>query len=155
MITENVSQKPIWRAWAFRYAPLILWICLVLSASSGQASMSQTSRFVGPLLHFLFPNASEETVYLYHHYIRKLAHLTEYGILALWAARAFLLSPGKFFQKYWFFLSLGVVALVASTDEFHQSFVASREGSIYDVLLDVTGGFVFLAVVLIYKRFRN
>lgn len=154
-MAKNILKKPVWRGRIFRYAPLILWICLILFASSAQASMSQTSRFIGPLLHFLFPNASEETIYLYHHYIRKLAHLTEYALLAFWAFRAFSFSSGNFFRKYWFFLSIGLVALVSSTDELHQSFVASREGSIYDVLLDITGGLIFLVPVLIYKRLRN
>jgi hypothetical protein len=53
---ELVNQKTDWRGRFFRYAPLVLWIGLILFLSSGQASMSNTSRFIRPLLVFLFPN---------------------------------------------------------------------------------------------------
>ena len=72
-----------------RYAPLILWIGIVLFASTGNASMAQTSRFIRPLLEFLFPNTPAETLQIYHAYIRKSAHFIEYAILAFWTARAF------------------------------------------------------------------
>ena len=144
-----------WRGRIFRYAPLILWISIILSASSDQASMSQTSRFIGPLLQFIFPGASADTIYLYHHYIRKLGHFTAYFTLAFWVFRAFSGSSRNILKKYWFVCSIGLVALVASTDEFRQSFFASREGSIYDVLLDISGGLTFLLPALIYRKLRD
>ena len=152
-MTERNLQ--LWRRRIFRYAPLILWIILILSASSNQASMSQTSKFIGPFLQFLFPTASADTIYLYHHYIRKLGHFTAYFILAFWAFRVFSGSSIIILKKYWFGFSLGLVALVASTDEFRQSFFALREGSIYDVLLDISGGLTFLLIIVVYQKFRN
>ena len=97
-----LSFNKKWRGRIFRYAPLILWIGVVLFASTTMGSMSKTSRFFRPLLEFLFPNAPEETLLIYHGYIRKMAHLTEYGILAFWASRAFWNSSVRFLQKYWF-----------------------------------------------------
>jgi VanZ family protein len=38
----------------------------------------------------------------------------------------------------------------ALSDEFHQSFVASRTGSIYDSLIDISGGLA--ALVFYYRR---
>jgi VanZ family protein len=135
----------------FRYAPLILWVGLVLYLSTGQASMSQTSRIIRPLLEFFFPGAPEETLIVYHSYIRKFAHFAEYGILAFWASRAFTGSPGKFLRKYWFIWSFLLVVLVASVDETNQSFLASRTGSISDVLLDVSGGLTMIAALALYR----
>ena len=152
-MTDNKLQ--LWRGRIFRYAPLILWISIILLASSNQASMSQTSRFIGPFLQFLFPTASADTIYLYHHYIRKLGHFSAYFILAFWAFRVFSGSSIQLLKKYWFVFSLGLVALVASTDEFRQSFFASREGSIYDILLDISGGLTFLLIIVVYQKFRN
>ena len=136
----------------FRYAPLILWIGVILFFSSGQASMSQTSRFLRPVLEFLFPNTPEEILTVYHGYIRKSAHFVEYAVLAFWAARAFWGSSAKILQKYWFVSSLLAVALVASIDETNQSFLASRTGSVDDVLLDISGG---LSMLLLYALIRN
>ena len=152
-MTDNKLQ--LWRGRIFRYAPLILWISIILLASSNQASMSQTSRFIGPFLQFLFPTASADTIYLYHHYIRKLGHFSAYFILAFWAFRVFSGSSIQLLKKYWFVFSLGLVALVASTDVFRQSFFASREGSIYDILLDISGGLTFLLIIVVYQKFRN
>lgn len=137
----------------FRYAPLILWIGLVLFLSTNQASMSNTSRFVRPFLNWLFPNSPENLIDVYHGYIRKLAHLTEYSILAFWASRAFSKSSVNFLRRFWFVFAFVLVFLVASIDETNQSYIASRTGSIYDVLLDALGGLGMIAVFYFVWRF--
>ncbi len=140
-------QKSKWRERIIRYAPLILWIGLIMFLSSGQGSMPNTSRFIRPLLEFLFPDAPEEILIVYHGYIRKLAHVAEYAILAFWAARAFVSSNKNFLRRLWFACSFILVLAVASIDETNQSFLNSRTGSIYDVLIDVSGG---TAMILIF-----
>lgn len=137
-----------------RYAPLVLWIGLVLFLSTNQASMSNTSRFIRPLLQFLFPNAPEETLIVYHGYIRKLAHLTEYAILAFWASRAFSKSSINFLRRFWFVFAFVLVFLVASIDETNQSYIASRTGSIYDVLLDASGGLAMISIFYLIKKLK-
>ena len=140
----------------FRYAPLVFWIGVVLFASSAQASMSQTSRFIRPLLEFLFPAAPEEVLIIYHGYIRKFAHFAEYAVLGFFAARAFSSSSIQFLRKNWFIISLFLVLLTASLDEANQSFLASRTGSIWDILLDASGGLAMLLAFLIFtKKFRE
>lgn len=139
----------------FRYASLILWTGVVLFASTGNASMSQTSRFIRPLLEFLFPNSPEETLLIYHGYIRKLAHFTEYGILAFLAFWAFSNSRVIFLHKKWFFAAFGLVAFVAIIDETNQSFNVTRTGSVYDVLLDCFGGFAILSIIYLWRRFKK
>ncbi|MDQ3043284.1 MAG: VanZ family protein [Acidobacteriota bacterium] len=148
-------QKADWRGRIFRYAPLVLWIGLILFFSTEQASMSNTSRFIRPILEFLFPNAPEEVLIVYHGYIRKLAHFTVYAILAFWTARAFVNSSRKFLRQFWFVCAFVVVLLVASIDETNQSFLASRTGSIYDVLLDVGGGLAMIAVFYLTVKHRK
>ena len=64
------------RALLLQYAPVVFWIAVIFFLSSDQGSMSQTSRFIRPLLEFLFPAAPEETLLIYHGYIRKAAHFT-------------------------------------------------------------------------------
>lgn len=135
---ESDSGKLRGRVW--RYAPLIVWTGVVLFASTGAASMSQTSRFIRPLLHFLFPTAPEETLAVYHGYIRKAAHLTEYAILAFFAARAFSNSSKTVLRNHHLVFAFSVVLFIACTDEYNQSFNPARTGSPYDVLLDCAGG---------------
>lgn len=139
----------------FRYAPLVLWIGVVLFASTGSASMSQTSRFIRPLLEFLFPGAPEETLVSYHAYIRKLAHLTEYAVLAFFASRAFAGSSKNILRKYWFAFAFLLIVLIAAIDETNQSFLVSRTGSLYDVLLDATGGAVMILFLYLIESWRK
>lgn len=114
--------------------------------------MANTSRFIRPFLEFLFPNTPEETLTIYHGYIRKMAHPTVYAILAFFAARAFSASFIKILRKRWFVISLLIVFTVAALDELNQSFIASRTGNFRDVLLDTAGGLIMLTCFYFYKK---
>jgi VanZ family protein len=137
-----------------RYAPLLLWTGVILYLSSDDGSMEQTSRFIGPLLHFLFPSAPDELINTYHAYIRKAAHLTEYAILALFAFCAF---PGTGTRPRKYLCSILFVLAIAAVDELNQSFSASRTGAGADVLLDLSGGILAMALtwVLYCRKSRS
>ena len=119
-------------------------------ASTAEFSSINTSRFIGPLLLWLFPDLSESRLAAIHFLIRKASHFTEYAILALLARRAFVTSSRAFIHRRWFELGLLLVTCYALLDEFHQSFVPSRTASIYDSAIDVAGG---LTVLLIFKLY--
>lgn len=144
------SEK--WRSRLIRYVPLVLWIGVILSLSSGLGSMSNTSRFIRPILQFLFPQASEETIQLIHGYIRKLAHLTEYAILAFLSSRALISSSISFLRNYWFLATFILVVFVAIADETNQSFTTSRTASLTDLLLDCLGGLIAIFAFFIIKK---
>lgn len=154
MISDAIS-KINWRGRFFRYAPLIFVAAIILFASTTQASMSETSRFIRPLLEFLFPNSPDRTLITYHQYIRKFAHFAEYAGLGFFASRAFWNSGKEALGKYWHLIAFIVVIIIASIDELNQSFNPTRTGSIYDVLLDLFGGSVMITLLLVYKRLRN
>lgn len=137
------------------WLPVILWMGVIFVASSDTGSFEHSSRFIGPLLHWLFPSASVETRELLHHFIRKAGHFTEYAILALLALRALRLSkPERSFRKS------AVIALLmatgyAATDEFHQSLVPGRTAAVGDVLIDSAGAFIALAGATLWRRRRT
>ena len=128
-----------WRAACIRYAPLILWTGIIFYLSSDMGSSEHTSRIIGPVLRFLFPDAAPETIAEFHGYIRKLAHLSEYALLALIAARAAFSSPLSVVRNWWFLWALIYASLIAAADEFGQSFNPNRTGTPYDSLLDIVG----------------
>ena len=113
--------------------------------------MPATSRFVRPLLEFLFPASSEETIQFYHYLIRKAAHFFAYALLGLLAANA-LRFPGR--SRRWPWFAFAIVLVVATADELNQSFSATRSGSPYDVLIDCLGGTSAVALVWLYIRKR-
>ena len=139
----------------WRYGPVIAWVCFIFFASTNSFSAANTSQIIGPLLHWLFPRISEAAVDQVHFIIRKTAHFTEYAVLALLAARAFRASPRLALSARWWLASFALVACVALSDEYHQSFVPSRTASVYDSLLDMTGGAAALACTALWLVLRR
>ncbi len=147
METRSTRER-IWR-----YAPLIIWMLLISFASSNEFSAINTSRVVRPLLLWLFPNISEESIGLAHFLVRKAAHITEYAVLGWLAARAFTGSAREFLRQRWWIAGLLLIVLHALLDEYHQSFVPSRTGSFYDSGIDIAGGLIGL-IGFAYSRCR-
>ena len=144
-----------WHVGLSAYVPLILWIGVIFFLSSPAGSALETSKFIGPLLRFLFPAAPEETLRIYHGYVRKFAHFAEYAILAFWAIRAFSTSSVGFLRNSRFWLAILLVVLIAALDEYHQSFEPSRTSSVYDVLLDCIGGSTTAFVFWLFTERRS
>ena len=90
--------------------------------------------------------------------VRKCAHLTEFAVLALLFWRAFR-KPVRNAPRPWLWaearLALLCTMLYAAGDEFHQLFVASREGKVSDVLLDTSGAALGLLALWIVRRWRK
>jgi VanZ family protein len=100
----------------------------------------------------LYPSISESGLLTAHFIVRKAAHFSEYGILAFLAARAFAGSRHAWVQRRWFGWAVLLVVVYSLSDEFHQSFVASRTGSIYDSLIDMAGGLFGAALYWAWRR---
>ena len=129
---------------------------LVISfASTGGFSAVNTSRIIRPLVLWLFPNSTPETLAAVHFAIRKAAHFGEYCLLGLLSARAFRKSSHLVLRRHWFLVALLLIAVYALLDEYHQSFVASRTGSIYDSFIDMAGGLTALIFIRRFKRGLN
>jgi VanZ family protein len=140
-------QKQSLRRFLSRWLPLIAWMGFISFASSAEFSAANTSRIIGPLVLWLFPNTSPASLELVHLCVRKLAHLSEYALMGILAARAFRTSPRALFQRRWFLISICLIVVYALLDEYHQSFVPSRTASIFDSLVDSVGGLVALFVI--------
>ena len=115
---------------------------LIFGASTDLGAPRNTSRFIGPFLRWLVPSITDQTIKAVQYNIRKTGHVAEYAILSLllWRARRKTISNEPLNwnwsdARFAIFIS----ASYAATDEFHQYFVATRQGSIWDVLLDTSG----------------
>lgn len=136
-----------------RYGPVALWLAVIALASTGSLSASNTSLIIRPLILWLFPDISEAALLQAHFFVRKSAHFFEYAVLALLAARAFLTSGRERLRRHWHVAAFALVAATALLDEFHQSFHAARTGTVYDSLLDMSGGATALALLALARRF--
>jgi len=130
------------------------WIAVVQSFAGSAFSTSETSRFLDPLLRWLFPGADAEWVAAARFAVRKAGHLTEYAILALFALRACYLSFDRPLVQL-AAASLFLVLIVAAVDEWRQSAAQGRTGSPADVALDLAGAASALAIAGAARRFGS
>lgn len=132
------------------WLPVVLWMAVIFGGSTGALSAQRTSRVIGPLLRWFKPEVTDDTIRAVQFCIRKTGHVTVYAVLAClwWRARR---KPQPGDTRPWDWRAAGesalVAALYAATDEWHQSFVPSREGSAWDVLLDAAGASLGLVVL--------
>ncbi|MEY2543695.1 MAG: hypothetical protein QOE81_1156, partial [Verrucomicrobiota bacterium] len=113
-------------------------------------------RFLVPFLRWLDPQISFGALNAIQLGIRKLGHLTEYAVLAMLLWRA--LRGGTRWQMKMSILFLVAVlacAIFAASDEFHQSFVPSRTSSPQDVMIDICGALLGLAVCWMFATRRR
>ena len=133
----------------------ILWLIVICIESTSYLSAHNTSRFLYPLLHFLF-GLSHAEFEKWHFLIRKGGHVLGYGVLSLFLFRAWRetlprLGNPKWTAR-WTAIALVGTAFVASLDEWHQSFLPSRTGRWQDVVLDTCGGICAQVVMFLYLR---
>ena len=83
--------------------------------------------------------------------LRKIAHITEFGILAILFFRAFS-ETIKNNVSFWSGFSSFVYAI---TDEFHQLYVPGRGPSPVDVLIDTFGIFFALLILKYVRKKQN
>jgi VanZ family protein len=112
-------------------------------------SSSQTSRIILPILTFFFPGLSPDQLDLWHGVIRKLAHITEYFILALFTYRSIRYDETDPAQAK--LRTMTFVVLAASLDEIHQRFTAFRTPSPVDVGYDCLGAVGALWLITTYE----
>lgn len=133
-----------------RWLAPLLWMALIFFASTGAGSAQNTSRLIGPFLRWLLGAVSDQTVWQIQFYLRKSGHAVGYAILATLCWRA-LAQPAGWLRGEWRSKEGRLAWLIASvyaiTDELHQSFIPSRQGSLLDVLLDATGAALGLLLV--------
>lgn len=126
------------------YLPPLIWAGLIFYLSS-------------------LPDLKSDLPNLLDLIIRKIAHMLEFGILVILLLRMFLIKEGKPIDlkkslitektllKEVFAAALILSLLYSFTDEFHQTFVFGRNGSIWDVLIDAIG---IVAGIYFFVRWR-
>jgi VanZ family protein len=126
-----------WKAWL----AALLWLGLIAFESTNILSAEKTGRILYPLLHFLL-GLDPVRFLTWHFVLRKTGHVIGYAILSLLLFRAWkatiLVSGSPRWSIVWARIAFTMTALVASLDEWHQTFLPSRTGTIRDVVLDST-----------------
>ncbi len=134
-------HSPITRA-AYYVGPLLLWMLIIFALSTDVASADKTRSAVSSIMRRVLPGLanrlSPQMVDRIDWNIRKTAHVTEYAILAILAFRAIGFGNPTFRNRN-VVLPFLIGVLYAASDEYHQSFSATREGRAADVFFDSFG----------------
>ena len=138
----------------------IVWMCVIFAFSaqekeeSGEVSASFTYHMVSSTRTFFHLDLSDERVKeiadAIEGFVRKVAHMVEYGTLAvllcIWIGQwemSFLRRAGT---------AVGATAVYAATDEIHQYFVPGRAGRFSDVCIDSAGALLVRIVKHVRAR---
>jgi VanZ family protein len=144
------------------WIPALIGIAVILVESTATMSAENTSRWLLPLWIKLFGPISPERWAVVHHHIRKTGHFVGYGMVSLgffdswrvtlerrWAER-------RVRFRYAAGLALLSTLLLASWDEWHQSFLPNRTSSVRDVGIDFCGAMaaqlVLLGIVSVWRK---
>ncbi len=140
----------------FYWLPPFLWMGAIFIFSTDMFSAGHTGGVLEKIIRVFLPNLSAEQFQTIHYLIRKLAHFTVYAVLSFLLVRAFRAGSILRWHWSWALYSFFTVGLYALLDEYHQSFSKQRTGSIYDSLLDLSGGaFMLLVLWLLSLRLKG
>jgi VanZ family protein len=129
--------------------PAVSVAILISLFSTHYFSDEQTGRVILPSLHWLFPRATPRMLRLMHVAIRKLAHVTEFGIFSTTVFRG--VRAGRAgWRVTWALATLIIAAGYAGLDEWHQSLVPLRHPSRRDVAIDIAGALLAQTIVWCY-----
>jgi VanZ family protein len=163
---SSVAAPATWRGrglWhqASAWVPVLFCVLVIACESTVYFGADHTSgplqRFVEFLLHRHF---TQPQWWRLHLIIRKFGHFTGYGILSLAWFRAFWMTwpyaANRSSLRRWAHgLAMLGTLFIASSDEFHQLFLPNRSGSIWDVMVDCSGGLLMQCLTWLWMRRRS
>ncbi|MGO9435207.1 MAG: VanZ family protein [Terracidiphilus sp.] len=146
------SSRRDFRFWVYVWFPVLLGIGIIAIESQEFMGADHTTGPLRSLFVAIFGPIGDAPWEIVHHYIRKTGHFFGYGFIGLaWLRAWWFTLPHSRFRHDALLAILGT-ALVASCDEWHQSYLPNRTGTPLDVLLDCTGAITLQLIVYIFMR---
>jgi VanZ family protein len=147
-----LSRRRDFWYWSYVWLPVLVGIGIIAIESQEFMGADYTTGPLRWLYETLLGHVSDANWDTIHHYIRKTGHFVGYGLIGLAWLRAwwFTLPRSRFFHDA--LLALVGTTLVASCDEWHQTYLANRTGTPWDVLLDCTGAITLQLIVYVLMR---
>jgi VanZ family protein len=147
-----MSNERNTRFWIHAWWPVAVGVALIALESSSRFGTDHTSGPLRWLWQTIFGPVSNARWELIHVTLRKSGHFVGYGVIGLAWLRAWAMSLPRMRLLVDVLLAVLGTAVMASCDEFHQSFLPNRGASPWDVLLDCGGAAI--ACMLAYMIVR-
>jgi VanZ family protein len=132
-------------------------VAVIVAESTNVGSSEHTTRILYPIFHYLFGMSPQRFAVL-HVILRKTGHFVGYAMLSFLLFRSWRGTFPRLSTRWcmqWSTLAFVCTALVASLDEFHQTFLPSRTGTFHDFALDSCAALVAQIVIFIILRRRD
>ena len=136
------------------WLPPLIWMAIIFPSNDYLSSKS-TSYIIVPLLQWLLPHASQSTIDILHITVRKFAHFFSYAFLSVLLYRAFRAGNRKLWRPEWIIYAGMIAVIYGSLDEYMQTFIPSRTGSVYDWIIDSSGAIFALGTISVRNRFKT
>lgn len=128
----------------FWYIPAIVWMFIIfrMSGQAGKISSGisyKVTEFIVDIIEIVRRGDACDAIHIavkLHPYVRKLAHMAEFGILDILLTLSFMASARATMSMV---IAIIVSFAYACLDEFHQTFVTARSGQLTDVCIDMMG----------------
>ena len=141
--------------WISAWLPVVASIAVIALESTKYLGADHTSGPLRWVFQLLFGPVNDAHWDRIHHYIRKSGHFLGYGAIGLVWLRAWRMTLPKAQFLTDAFLALLGTGLLATWDEWHQSFLPNRTSSPWDVLLDCSGALLMLWVAFVSRRMHR
>ncbi len=134
-----------------RWLPAVGWYGWIswLSSVPANESLEMSQRLLFRILDFLSLWGIEISYQFGSLIVRKSAHMILYFIFALLIEYALSSKVAPFKKRG--IVILKIIVVLASLDEFHQTFIEGRSGNVIDVLIDCAGAIAALYFLYLVK----
>ncbi len=131
------------------WGPVVLVCAMIFILSADTHSGQHSQALLGWILGW-FHARNHARMSAFGEPFRKLGHVVVYSLLAISSWRAFSFWKQRKRLRWMppFLWTLLLLVLYAASDEWHQTFVPTRSGSVRDVVVDTLGGLLGLGLYL-------
>ena len=151
-IRREVPAHQGLKYWLSAWFPVAIGIGVIALESTELLGANHTSGPLRWLFEAIFGPIGNARWEVIHPLVRKCGHFFGYGFIGVaWLRAWWMTLPRSRFLEDAFLALLGT-SLVASLDEWHQSYLPNRTGSVWDVLLDSSGAIALQLAVYIFMR---
>jgi VanZ family protein len=137
--------------------PSAIWLMVIAIESTNLGSAEHTGPILYAILHSLL-HLNPAQFAFWHAVLRKTGHFVGYFTLSILLFRSWRATFPRLSTRWclqWATVALLSTSMVAVLDEWHQTFLPSRTGTVHDAILDSTAALVAQIAIFAMLRIQS